>query len=243
MEFKFNDGGRTQAGYQGRAGDCVTRAIAIATGKPYQEVYSALWNRLKSHAANHRDKTARRIQRRNGLSGTTPRNGVSPKVWKPYLESLGWKWTPTMAIGQGCKVHLKADELPTGRLVVQVSKHLLAVIDGVVHDTFDDQRNGTRCVYGYYSQHITAARSKAHLVRFCRSMRCCNPLCDSSIEPVRNGWRRTERLFCCDQCKQRGYILRRAAELLEKLSDDKAIEALRRAALIGKNAADNEEAR
>ena len=26
---------------------------------------------------------------------------------KKYLEKLGWQWTPTMFIGQGCKVHLK----------------------------------------------------------------------------------------------------------------------------------------
>lgn len=56
-----------------------------------------------------------------------------------------------MQIGQGCKVHLRADELPQGRLVVSLSKHHSAVIDGVVHDTFDPNRDGTRCVYGYYT--------------------------------------------------------------------------------------------
>ena len=30
MEFNFNDGGRAKAGYKGRTGDCVARAIAIA---------------------------------------------------------------------------------------------------------------------------------------------------------------------------------------------------------------------
>ena len=30
MEFNFNDGGRADAGYKGRTGDCVTRAVAIA---------------------------------------------------------------------------------------------------------------------------------------------------------------------------------------------------------------------
>ena len=42
MQFQYNDGGRKEAGYEGHAGDCVTRAIAIATQKPYQEVYTAL---------------------------------------------------------------------------------------------------------------------------------------------------------------------------------------------------------
>jgi hypothetical protein len=33
-----------------------------------------------------------------------------------------------MQIGPGCTVHLRADELPSGRLVVSVSKHLIAAI-------------------------------------------------------------------------------------------------------------------
>jgi hypothetical protein len=56
-----------------------------------------------------------------------------------------------MQIGSGCKVHLRDGELPTGRLVVFVSKHYTAVIDGVIHDTYDPSRAGTRCVYGYFS--------------------------------------------------------------------------------------------
>jgi hypothetical protein len=56
-----------------------------------------------------------------------------------------------MRVGSGCRVHLRADELPPGRLIVRVSKHVAAVIDGVIHDTFDCSRGGTRCVYGYFT--------------------------------------------------------------------------------------------
>jgi hypothetical protein len=56
-----------------------------------------------------------------------------------------------MSIGQGCTVHLKADELPSGRLILSVSRHYVAMIDGVVHDTHDPSRGGTRCVYGYWT--------------------------------------------------------------------------------------------
>jgi hypothetical protein len=49
MDFIYNDGGRVATGYKGRASDCVVRAIAIATQKPYQEVYEPstplLWRR------------------------------------------------------------------------------------------------------------------------------------------------------------------------------------------------------
>ena len=82
----------------------------------------------------------------------TPRDGVYKEVYKPYIEdALGWTWTPTMKIGQGCTVHLRGDELPAGRLIVKCSKHLVAVVDGIIQDTSDTSRDGTRCVYGYWT--------------------------------------------------------------------------------------------
>lgn len=139
--FIFDDGGRAAAGYKGSAGDCVVRAIAIATQKPYQEIYDT----INAHA-----KTERLTKRRRTRSSA--RNGVHKPTSRRYLELLGWTWTPTMQIGSGCKVHLRADQLPSGRLIVSVSKHITAVIDGVIHDTYDPSRDGTRCVYGYWRE-------------------------------------------------------------------------------------------
>ena len=137
--FQFDDGGRLVAGYQGKAGDCVVRAIAIATERSYQQVYD-----LVNSAAMH-ERTGKR---KRGKSNA--RTGVYKTSIKRVMKSLGWAWTPTMQIGSGCTVHLRGDELPAGRLVVSVSKHLTAVIDGVIHDTHDCSRRGTRCVYGYW---------------------------------------------------------------------------------------------
>jgi len=137
--FQVDDGGRLAAGYKGKAGDCVVRAIAIATEKPYQQIYD-----LVNSAAVY-ERTGKR---KRGKSDA--RTGVYKTSIKRVMKSLGWVWTPTMQIGSGCTVHLRADELPTGRLVVSVSKHLTAVIDGVIHDTHDCSRRGTRCVYGYW---------------------------------------------------------------------------------------------
>lgn len=139
MEFVYNDGGRAKAGFKGNVGDCVCRSIAIATGKPYKEVYYEL-NKLA--------RKEKKSKRRKGTSSA--RNGVHRVTYQKYLEYLGWKWQPTMFIGSGCKVHLRKDELPPGRLIVSLSKHMTAVIDGVIHDTYLDDRNGTRCVYGYF---------------------------------------------------------------------------------------------
>ena len=144
MTWIYNDGGRKDAGRKGDTRDCVCRAIAIATERPYAEVYEAL-------------NAAGRLERpRDGKARSTARSGVQKTTTRRYIESLGWIWTPTMQIGSGCTVHLRADELPAGRLIVSVSRHLVAVVDGVIHDTHDPAREGTRCVYGYYQKGPTS---------------------------------------------------------------------------------------
>lgn len=137
--YIYNDGGRAEAGFKGRTGDCVTRAIAIVTDIPYQQVYDDL---------NALAKTAGPCKRRSGKQSA--RTGMYRRTYRSYLESPGWVWVPTMTIGSGCRVHLTAGELPSGRLIVKVSKHAVAVINGMIHDTHDCSRAGKRCVYGYF---------------------------------------------------------------------------------------------
>jgi hypothetical protein len=148
IDFNYNDGGRKEAGFTGTTGDCVTRAIAIATQIPYQEVYTSLFQIGKEYASTHHSRVAKRIAGK----GASPRDGVFKEVSAIYLKRLGWKWTPTMFIGQGCKVHVRRDELPSGRLVLSLSRHFASVIDGVLNDTYNCSRGGTRCVYGYWSK-------------------------------------------------------------------------------------------
>jgi hypothetical protein len=141
VRFQFNDGGRKAAGYQGKTGDCVCRSTAIATKMPYAYVYMLLNEQAQQQ----------RISKRQPKRGSA-RTGIYKTTIKRIMEMLGWKWTPTMHIGSGCKVHLRDGELPMGRLVVSVSKHMVAVVDGVIQDTHDCSRRGTRCVYGYWSK-------------------------------------------------------------------------------------------
>lgn len=141
MTWTHNDGGREAAGYKGTTGDCVCRSIAIATERSYQEIYDLIIEFGKKE---------RRSKRRNGKSH--PRTGVHRPTMRKIMAHLGWEWVPTMRVGQGCKVHLRADELPKGRLVVSLSKHETAMVDGVVHDIYDPSRDGTRCVYGYFKK-------------------------------------------------------------------------------------------
>ncbi len=137
--FVEDDGGRAVAGYKGKTTDCVCRAIAIAVQRPYQEVYDL----IKFYAQQERP-------RRGGEARSSPRRGVRQVTERKIMAMYGWVWVPTMGIGTGCRVHLDGNELPGGRLVVAVSRHLTAMVDGVVHDLYDPAREGKRCVYGYW---------------------------------------------------------------------------------------------
>lgn len=154
MKFVYDDGGRAAAGFKGITSDCVCRAIAIACELPYQEAYELV---------NQFGKTEKQTKKRKSRSSA--RTGVYKGTIREIMRHLGWEWTPTMGFGTGCRVHLRAHELPPGRLVVQVSRHLTAVVDGVIHDTYDPQRlaltcenadkgdvDGSRCVYGYWKK-------------------------------------------------------------------------------------------
>lgn len=156
MKFVLNDGGRHMSGFEGSTGDCVVRAVAIATEQNYEDVYNALGEGCRVQRLTKRSR--KMASARNGVNTTR-------KWFKDYMAALGWKWTPTMLVGQGCKVHLTDGELPNGRLIVSVSGHYTTVLDGVIHDTFDPQRKtywyssdgkvervSERCVYGYWSK-------------------------------------------------------------------------------------------
>ncbi len=132
LPWRYDDGGRADAGFTGVApGDCVTRAIALVTGEAYRAVYDQI-NRTAGKAV--------------------ARTGVPNKVTRSVIAHYGGLWTPLMGIGTGCTMRLAAGEFPaTGRYIAKVSKHVCAVIDGVVVDTHDPTREGTRCVYGFWA--------------------------------------------------------------------------------------------
>jgi len=159
MRFVECDGGRAAAGFKGSARDCVTRAVAIAAETPYTQVYESL------ALGNEGERKSKRAGWHSGRRSA--RNGISVgrKWFRDYMTGHGFRWVPTMAIGQGCSVHLKNGELPGGRLVVRLSRHVCAMIDGVIYDASDPQRAthcqetvgdvvrhwvSGRCVYGYW---------------------------------------------------------------------------------------------
>lgn len=140
LDFVYNDGGRSKYFKAENVGDCVTRAICNATGKDYLEVYNAL-KELASH-----ERITKRHHRKSSV-----RNGTYPRTMEKYIDKvLGWRWVPCSGIGMVERTHMLKDELPSGTIIVRLSKHLSCVKDGVIYDTYDCSREGTRMVYGYW---------------------------------------------------------------------------------------------
>ena len=137
MKFNYNDGGRSNY-FKGNVQDCVVRAIAIAEEKDYKEVYDYVNKKLKSY----------------GLPSVRNK-GVPKPITRELLAEYGWSYIPVMKIGSGCELHLNEDELEHFKdttIIVQVSKHICCIKNGIIQDTFNCSRNGTRCVYGYYKK-------------------------------------------------------------------------------------------
>lgn len=158
MAFIYDDGGRSKF-FAKRppksGGDCVTRAITIATGMRYIDVWKDLdYLCMKSP-----------LRMRNGHRHN-PDMGIPKAIWEPYLLDLGWKWIPTMSRGTGTYVHVNPSELPlvAAPLILRNSRHL-SVMDqnGNEHGIHDCSRNGTRAVYGVYVKHIYHAIASSWL--------------------------------------------------------------------------------
>ena len=136
MRFKKSDGGRKDAGYRGRGGDCVTRAIAIATGTPYLCVRKALTEMVREGTGG--------IER--GVA-----NGCPTPVAHTYLTAMGWEAVPTPEA-------FYLNELPRcGKFIACMTtrRHWAAVINDTLVDSWDCRKTprtntGWMKLEGYY---------------------------------------------------------------------------------------------
>lgn len=139
--YVYSDGGRAEAGFKGTTNDCVCRAIAIASGLPYKWVYDRL---------NVLAKEEKPSKRRHSPKKSSARNGVHRVTYDKLLKELGFVWVPLCRPGQPGP-RLDPANLPKrGRLILRLSKHLAAFVDGTLCDIYDCSRGATRMVYGYW---------------------------------------------------------------------------------------------
>src|SRR5262249_2326010 len=124
-------------------GNCVPRSIAIATGKPYDEVVGA----LRAEAARFSDRVPDRMESEGIRKSKKGAYNFEPQAVDPYLRAIGWEFTRPKE-----PMRLRADDLPSGRLIVSINRHYVAVIDGVIHDLYDSGGAGKIKVEGYYTK-------------------------------------------------------------------------------------------
>jgi len=130
LPFTLNDGGRSHSKRPKQRNDCVVRALVLTTGMSYDDVYDVL--RIVA-----RRKSGQRFDLRGFLEATGNQFHNSHFDWKSYPAIKGY---PRLDLGTFCRRN------PTGTFIVKVSKHVLAVIDGVAID--DAPISHKRCVYG-----------------------------------------------------------------------------------------------
>lgn len=130
LELKINDGGRSKYFKADNVGDCCVRAHAIAASLDYKVAYDTI----------------------KSILGYSPRNGVKHKDVKPLFSKLGYQWIPCMSKGTGIQHHLIKGEVPmSGSIICRCSRHCVAVVNGIVNDSYDSRRGGMRGVYGYWT--------------------------------------------------------------------------------------------
>lgn len=103
--------------------DCTVRALATVSGLSYDEAY-----KLMKQAG--RESSSRFPFRQFASTSENFR-------WKAFQAVKG---KPRLNLLQFCKLH------PTGEYVVKISKHVVAVINGVAHDDIEPRWDA--CVYG-----------------------------------------------------------------------------------------------
>src|SRR5262249_22056194 len=81
------------------------------------------------------------------------------------------------------------------------------------------------CGFGAFIDIVQRCKKGGLRARADGLRRCESPLCSVEFEP--SGLPVKPKRFCCDRCKQDASILRRAADLLKNLSDEKALAILR----------------
>lgn len=117
-----SDGGRKGSKRQKQKNDCTVRALATARGLPYDEAYDLLAD-----------------------AGRKCSRGFRFSTW---INTQPWAKRITFPAVKGQRRMNPAaftQQFPRGRYICQVARHVFAVIDGVVHDEF--QNRPDRCIY------------------------------------------------------------------------------------------------
>lgn len=120
IDFTYDDGGRASAGRR-PSGDCVVRAAAILTGRPYMEVY----------------RMAAELNKERGTGRRSARNGLSWVLTADLYRALGLVRIRTAGGPGGKSPTYSQAHYRHGDCIAQTAKHAAALVGGALRDTFD----------------------------------------------------------------------------------------------------------
>jgi len=135
MVVCITDGGRSLSQRRWPRNDCGPRALALATGVSYDECAEALTE--------------------DGGFACTRRGGT---YMEQFFHALHWNETtfhgwrfewisfPATAGMRRMNAYKFCDEYNSGRYILNMARHVVAVVDGVIYDTFHPRPDA--CVYG-----------------------------------------------------------------------------------------------
>ena len=126
MTYLFNDGGRVAAGFPAEGGDCVARAVAVASGRAYREVHKAL-----SDTVANKGDADKGVPTSDDWQRWMAENGFSECGVYEGFSYVGFSYDdPRFQKGR----YVLVAQLNLGG---QVTGHAVAMVDGVVHDAQD----------------------------------------------------------------------------------------------------------
>ena len=134
-----DDGGRAAAGFKGHAGDCVVRAIAILTRQPYADIYARMAAAMKQAGYSASGNGYRQ----------KPRPGLHPRIGPRSVQNLVKRsyGLHRVDLGRGSRPTYTEAWLRHGNCLVGTTKHISAIVDGALRDTFDG-RTYDATIYG-----------------------------------------------------------------------------------------------
>lgn len=125
--FVDSDGGRAVSKRSRQRNDCTVRALALTTVVPYDEAYDRLM------------AAGRKSSRSFAITRWLPKSGIGfTKVSYPAVKGQRRMTLGEFALGDGSE----------GRWIACCAKHVIAVIDGAIHD--DGKPRYDACVYSAF---------------------------------------------------------------------------------------------
>lgn len=125
--FVICDGGRATSRRPRQTNDCTVRAIALATGADYDFAYDTLKEAGRKCSRGFHFRKWAKDQSFNGFTFE----------WMAFPAVKGERRMNPMSFYK---------LFPQGRYIAKTARHVFAVIDGVVHDSWEQRAD--RCIYG-----------------------------------------------------------------------------------------------